>query len=365
MTGLLGVDINHIAVIDFEAFMRAVNRLGCLYEDVDRSYFNDQGGPGGYATIDVKSGYQLLCGGDTLDWVRFRHTDSDLVRGARQQAFVRSAKVQVAASKLLENRSEFIKIFQRYVHTTIKTRGAMIGVVKSALDAAGEGTRTVTFLADDAGNAEDSYLTTSPAQIAEMRRAFLADPKPAPTTRSSASSASSSSSKRRTKKRSSGSTSQALAPGLERVPVDALPALANASFELAGKLPVYVPTVRLATSSWAPLDPVRAYGIRKSRYSKATYPAFRLTFKAGDGPLIGQYYGVQGTTWKDAPILSGTHHAVRRRGRTLQVYLAGSRAQVVSWTTSDGVFWVSNTLSQALTTRQMLDIAASLRRVPG
>ncbi|MBO9531526.1 MAG: LCP family protein [Solirubrobacteraceae bacterium] len=358
---LLDIDINHIAVIDFEAFQRAVNRLGCLYEDVDRSYFNDRGGPGGYATIDVKSGYQLLCGGDTLDWVRYRHTDSDLVRGARQQAFVRAAKVQVAASKLFENRTDFIKIFQRYVHTTIKTRGAMIGVIKSAAEAAGEGTRTVPFIASDGGDAENSYLVTSPADIAKMRAAFLANPKspassstPTPTPKATSRA-----------KRSKSSGSKALAPGLQQFPADQTQSLTNASFQLAGKLPVYYPAVRLSSGGWADRDPVRAYGIQKSRYSKGTYPAWRLTFSAGDGPLLGQYYGVQGTTWKDAPILSGTHHEVRRNGRTLQVYLAGTRAQIVSWTTSDGVFWVSNTLSQSLTTRQMIDIAASLRRVPG
>ncbi|MEH3053701.1 MAG: LCP family protein [Patulibacter minatonensis] len=360
---LLNVDINHVAVIDFEAFMRAVNRLGCLYEDVDRSYFNDRGGPGGYATINVQSGYQLLCGGDTLDWVRFRHTDSDLVRGARQQAFVRAAKGQVAASKLFEDRTAFIKIFQRYVHTSIKTKGAMIGVIKSAVDAAGEGTRTVPFIANDGGDATNSYLVTSPSGIAKMRKAFLANPKSVAT--NSGSSSSKPSGKKSSKRKGSSATSKALALGLVRTPAETLPALAKASFDLAGKLPVYVPTARLSTGAWADRDPIRAYGIKKSRFSKATYPAWRLTFAAGSGPLVGQYYGIQGTTWKDAPILKGTHHAVTRNGRTLQVYLAGSRAQIVSWTTDDGVFWVSNTLSQALTTRQMVDIAASLRRVPG
>lgn len=367
VTDLLDVDINHTVVIDFTAFMKAVNRLGCLYEDIDRSYFNDRGGPGGYATIDVQSGYQLLCGGDTLDWVRYRHTDSDLVRGDRQQSFIRAAKMQVAASRLLENRTEFAKIFQRYVTTSVNSRGAMIGVIKSAVDAAGEGTRTVPFVASDAGDAENSYLETSPAGITKMRRAFLANP-PSVATGANAGSSSSSgsgtsgsgSSKRR---RTNGSS--ALAPGLQRVTADDSQLLANASFELAGKLPVYAPTVRLATGSWAERDPVRSYGIKKSRFSTVTYPAWRLTFKAGTGPLVGQYYGVQGTTWKGAPILGGTHHEVKRDGRTLQVYLAGTRAQIVSWTTASGVFWVSNTLSQSLTTRQMVDIAASLRRVPG
>ena len=51
-----------------------------------------------YATIDVRSGYQRLTGDDALSFVRFRHTDSDLYRLARQQSFVKAMKQQVAAS---------------------------------------------------------------------------------------------------------------------------------------------------------------------------------------------------------------------------------------------------------------------------
>ena len=49
-------------------------------------------GPTGYATINLQPGYQLLNGYQALDFVRFRHTDSDLYRNARQQNFVRALK---------------------------------------------------------------------------------------------------------------------------------------------------------------------------------------------------------------------------------------------------------------------------------
>ena len=63
--------------------------------DVDRRYYNDQGGPGGYAKINLQPGYQLLTGYKALDFVRFRHTDSDIYRNARQQQFVRAFKNQI------------------------------------------------------------------------------------------------------------------------------------------------------------------------------------------------------------------------------------------------------------------------------
>ena len=48
--------------------------------DVDRRYFNDRGGDFGYATINLFPGYQKLGGYQALDFVRFRHTDSDFFR---------------------------------------------------------------------------------------------------------------------------------------------------------------------------------------------------------------------------------------------------------------------------------------------
>jgi hypothetical protein len=67
--------------------------------DVDRKYFNDNTDGGErYAAINLLPGYQKLNGQKTLDFARFRHTDSDLYRNARQQMFVRAFKQQVTHS---------------------------------------------------------------------------------------------------------------------------------------------------------------------------------------------------------------------------------------------------------------------------
>ena len=68
-----------------------------VWIDVDRRYFNDNAGLSptfGYAKINLQPGYQLLTGGSALDYVRYRHTDSDLFRVARQQQFVKAMKYQ-------------------------------------------------------------------------------------------------------------------------------------------------------------------------------------------------------------------------------------------------------------------------------
>src|SRR3954471_6539092 len=93
---LTQVPINYLISVNFVGFIQVVNKLGGVYIDVDRRYFNDHTGPFGYAAINLQAGYQRLSGKQALDFVRYRHTDSDLYRVARQQMFVRAAKEQLA-----------------------------------------------------------------------------------------------------------------------------------------------------------------------------------------------------------------------------------------------------------------------------
>ncbi len=95
---LTGVDINYLITVNFRGFRQIVDRLGGAWIDVDRRYFNDRGGPYGYAKINLSPGYQKLTGRQTLDYVRYRHTDSDLYRVARQQQFVKAFKSQIQDS---------------------------------------------------------------------------------------------------------------------------------------------------------------------------------------------------------------------------------------------------------------------------
>ena len=88
--------------VSFHGFAEGVNALGCVYVDVDRRYFNDNSGLGfgqNYAVINVKPGYQKMCGQRALEYVRYRHTDNDIVRGARQQDFLRQVRAQVSAAQ--------------------------------------------------------------------------------------------------------------------------------------------------------------------------------------------------------------------------------------------------------------------------
>ena len=95
---LTGVPINYLITVNFRGFRQIIDRLDGAWIDVDRRYFNDRGGPYGYAKINLWPGYQKLTGRQALDYVRYRHTDSDLYRVARQQQFVKAFKGQVQES---------------------------------------------------------------------------------------------------------------------------------------------------------------------------------------------------------------------------------------------------------------------------
>ncbi len=95
---LTGLSVNYLITVNFRGFRQLVDAVGGVWMDVDRRYFNDRGGDFGYATINLFPGYQKLGGYQALDFVRYRHTDSDLYRVARQQLFVRAFKDQVKAS---------------------------------------------------------------------------------------------------------------------------------------------------------------------------------------------------------------------------------------------------------------------------
>ena len=95
---LTGVPINYLISVNFLGFIAVVNKLGGVWMDVDRRYYNRNVGTfeTNYANIDLQPGYQLLNGKQALSFVRYRHTDSDLFRLARQQEFVSAVRQQAA-----------------------------------------------------------------------------------------------------------------------------------------------------------------------------------------------------------------------------------------------------------------------------
>ncbi|MBA2794617.1 MAG: LCP family protein [Thermoleophilaceae bacterium] len=341
---LTGLPVNHVINVDFDGFRKAVDALGCIYADIDRRYFNDSAD---FAYINVYPGYQKLCGEEALEYARFRHEDSDLVRSARQQEILRAAKQQIGAGKLLGDRNKLIRIFGKNTTSdlALKKRSAILRLLKLAVFSVDQPIREVHFEGriTDGNEAQGvpSYVTASDAAVKKFAQQFLGV-EDTPGARG------------QPERRRGGKRGQSDG-GLIKSP-EAGKDLAVRTIRQGGekRLPVYYPTAFRKGSLFT--EAPRAYRIKDP--AGRIQRGYRMVIARG---ITGEYYGVQGTTWKRPPILESEFDEKRFGGRTFEIHRGGDRVRLVAWRTSKGSYWVSNTLLQSLTERQMLAVARSTR----
>jgi LCP family protein required for cell wall assembly len=343
---LTGLSINHVVNVSFKGFWRAVNAIGCVYTDVDRDYYNDSAE---YTYIDVNAGYQRLCARQALQYVRFRHTDDDLVRSARQQDFLRQAKQQITYTKLIEERERLMKIFGRNTSTSpsLRSTAEVLRLLKLAIFSAGQPIQEIHF----EGEIGPSYVEASNEQVQKLVQQFLrVEDTPGP--RGEARERAPSHRQRRKRPpRSAAALGLYDASGLgEDQGLQAVQAGAG------GSLPVFYPTLLLNESEFA--DAPRVYKMRGTDGKR--YGAYRMVVRKFNAN--GEYYGLQGTTWKDPPILDNPTETRRVGRREYELHYAGDRLRLVAWRTPKAAYWISNTLLQTLNDRQMMGIARSVRR---
>src|SRR5581483_7555342 len=89
--------------------------------------------------------------------------------------------------------------------------------------------------------------------------------------------------------------------------------------------------------------------------------AVRLVFRTGPG----EYWGVEETSWTDAPVLADKSFRHDLGGREFDLYYAGSRLHMVVLKTSTATYWVVNTLLDSLSNETMMAIAKGLRPLTG
>ena len=351
--------VNHVVTVDFSGFRRAIDYVGCVYADIDRDYFNDQGGPGGYAVIDIDPGYQKLCGKDALDYVRYRHGDNDLVRAARQQDFLRQARRSKGARKLMSggialgNLKKLAHVFARYFDRdkSLDSKQEVFKFAKTVLFTADNPVREVRFRAVDAP--DHINLEASESMLRESVDEFMNAKESAQTREESEPTQADIEAARERAKRNKNQPSDI--EGLE----DARQQGEDQAIVAANKLdfPFYFPTLRTTGAAYQGTEP-RVYRIRDEQGKR--HKAYRLVLDKG---VVGEYYGVQGMTWRAPPILDDPHETMIRNGRKLMIYRDGKRIRLVAWKKKQAVFWVTNTLTRSLTNEQMIGIATYLKRL--
>jgi polyisoprenyl-teichoic acid--peptidoglycan teichoic acid transferase len=363
---LTGLDINHLVNVDFTGFARAVNAIGCVYIDVDQRYYhkNSPYAPAvdNYAEINLQPGYQALCGFDALSFARYRHTDNDIVRSARQQAFLREARAKVPPEKLFEDRSKLVKIFTHYTSSDINSAEQMLQVLRLFFDLRGAQIKEIHFN----GTLGPSYVTATSGEIHTAVNQFLGiegTPGPAGSSAKPSKQVTPEQAPDATKpqpaskKRSSSATSATLTHtsyGKQ---------LAVGIRQRKEKVPVFYPTVLETGSDYA--QKPRVYKINGKGDQSPPHDqraAYKWVFSL---PTIGDYYGFEGTRWTDPPILDNPTDEKTIGGRDYKLYYDGDRLRMVAWQTDQGSFWISNSFIETVPNEDMLKIAEGFRQLPG
>jgi LCP family protein required for cell wall assembly len=451
---LTGLPIHYVVTVNFRGFKQIVAKLGGVWVDVDRRYFNDVSGPQGFATIDLKPGYQRLNGADSLDFVRFRHTDTDFHRIARQQlflhAFKEAATTRISPTdvprvvRLITENVEVAGAGDRISGKTM-LRYALLAYhlppgqfAQSRIENLREDS-LFNLYADPAQVSAAVHQFTNP-EITPVRQPGtrpVKPPPPAQTTvvvlngnavQGAAANGShvlgqagyrvltvpagfEANAPRMDYARTAvyfdprQQRSEAAARRLARMIGDAdvgrlpgrLSVLANGAMvvvvvgktftgQLAGpasqpaRPPEPAQVVRNPDASRPLLQPLRGRvpfklmvpaTIEKSsrpdhvvplrHYKVAKHHAVRLVFRTD----ANEYWGVQMTNWKDAPVLAQPNTVAMRDGRRYELHYSGRRLRMVALRDGETTYWVVNTLLNTLSNETMLAIARGLQPLPG
>ncbi len=136
-------DISYFFNVDFDAFRQLVNDAGGIWLDVDRHYFNDNSGPGEkYEQLNIPPGYQRLRGEDALDYVRYRHGDSDFARIARQQLFFAELRRETRGARGLDN---IVDAVHKHVQTNLTSPNRLRQLLQFGLEVDKERTARVAI----------------------------------------------------------------------------------------------------------------------------------------------------------------------------------------------------------------------------
>jgi polyisoprenyl-teichoic acid--peptidoglycan teichoic acid transferase len=372
---LTGLPINHVVNVDYLGFVRAVDAIDCVYVDVDRRYYHSNVGvPASeeYAEINVQPGYQLLCGKKALQYVRYRHTDTDLVRAARQQDFLSAARQRVPVEDLVLGRNDLIDIFTEYTTSDISDKETMLDVLKLFVASRNAAIKEVHFPAE----LGPSFVYASPGQIHAAVDKFLgieASGGPRGSLEDSTGEAQkggTGSKKKHRRSKSKPKLAKPKPPGSDGL----VPAREAGEAEgktvarkVSGGFPVFYPTRLPAgasyveSSSYYHVQDPRVYHFKDTDGNRHGAYRMVLSLELPDGV---HYFGVQGIQgWSDPPILSNPSLTKTIHGRDYDIFVDGDRVKMIAWHRGDNVYWISNSLLQVLTNDEMVGLARSAKAI--
>ncbi len=344
--------LNGIIDVNFSGFIKVVDTLGCVYVNVDHRYYHvNTGAPEeNYSEINLQPGYQKLCYNNALSYVRYRHLDSDFVRVARQQDFLRDLREQIAPENVIGQLDKVAKAVGRAIVTAGFNSSAnqLIELTKLIGFSQSKPLRQVKF---QVGNVDDvikgqSFVTTTP----ELARGTLNDflhgdqklstPKPPAPARHAG----------------HGHAHHHASAGASPASIGLYPTSSSGQDEVVKAavevpFPVLYPTLETGPSSQ---QQMRAYALQDQQ--KHVHHAYVVVWQQNS---LGGYYDFEGSDWLNPPFVAHPSETRQIGGIDYRIFADGNHIHIVAWRQGNVLYWVTNTLLEDLTNEQMLGIARS------
>jgi polyisoprenyl-teichoic acid--peptidoglycan teichoic acid transferase len=334
--------LNGIIDVDFEGFINVVDTLGCAYVNVDHRYLGGGALDEDYSSINLEPGYQKLCYEDALSYVRYRHDDSDFVRVARQQDFLRDLREQVSPNDL-EHIGTIAKAVGDAIRTNFKASASeLLTLSKLIAFSQAKPLRQVKFKTTSVDQMVNgtSYVTSDP----ELERETLADflhGREQPTLPPQ-------SGRPRPSHHHHHHSSAFDAAALNLYPTDGEDEAVKAALEVP--FPVLYPTLQVGSSEQ---QQVRAYPLKNQQ--NIAHHAYVIVWALNTD---GGYYDFEGTDWLNPPLFAHARTEMLD-GQTYLLVDDGSHIHVIGWREGRVLYWFTNTLLEELSNSQMFALAKS------
>jgi LCP family protein required for cell wall assembly len=351
--------LNGIIDVNFKGFIKVVDTLGCAYVNVDHRYYNANIGTAAtdYTSINLQPGYQKLCYENALDYVRYRHGDSDFVRVARQQDFLRDLREQISPSNEI---GQIDTVAKAVGHAIVQagfssSASELIELTKLIAFSQSKPLRQVKFLASNA-NAQikgGSYVTSTPEMEKQTLQSFLHGheqlvlPSSKPAHHSSG--------HHHASAKHAGVSPTSAARALNLYPTTSISEGEAVKAALSVPFRVLYPTLQTGQGEQ---QMVRAYSLEDQQHKK--HNAYVIVWQQNG--LLGGYYDFEGSDWLNPPLFA---HA---RDQTIdgigyRFVNDGAHIHVIGWRSGRVLYWLTNTLLEELSNQQMLALAKSSQKL--
>ncbi len=145
-----GIPSDKYLSLDFTGFEQAIDILGGVDLVVDKKMDYDDNW--GHLHIHLKPGMQHLDGKQAMGFVRFRHSDNDLMRVQRQQTLIAALKDKMKQPQMLAKIGPLLDTIDKHVDSDMSS-DQKVAVARFVHDTPHEKIQMVTLPSREAGNA--------------------------------------------------------------------------------------------------------------------------------------------------------------------------------------------------------------------